>query len=418
MRSCEQAGERHVIFVASTLVVGGAERAVQELVRGLPRLGWSTSVVTLRAAGAIGDELRAAGVPVAEQWAGGGAWAPWTAIAGAARFAQRCAETSPAAVYCLDHQNAVAMALTGAAWTRVPTRLVAFHTMGQSGGRPSIGPVMRQALRAATGVVAVAEGQRRLLREVEHLSAPPVHLVRLGIDLERFGRAGDDAALRVVTRRSLALPQEACVLLCVAQLRPEKGHEVLLEALTLARALASSPSLVLLLAGEGVQRTTLAAHAERLGLGDSVRFLGRRDDVPALLAAADLLVLASHPEVETTPTVAIEAMAARRAVIATRVGAVDEVVQDGVTGILVPAGDAAALAQAITRLAGDPAVRARMAEAGHARACREFARERMIAETAALLEPRMPDIQHRQPNSSTATRHAPAALPRGAERSH
>ena len=402
--------------MASTLVVGGAERAVQELVCGLPRLGWSTSVVTLRAAGAIGDELREAGVPVSEQWAAGGVLAPWSLLAGAARFARRCAESLPAAVYCLDHQNAAAMALAGAAWTRVPARLVAFHTMGQLGGRPSIGPVMRQALRAATGVVAVAEGQRRLLREDEHLSAPPVHLVRLGIDLERFGTAGDDAALRVATRRDLAVPREACVLLCVAQLRPEKGHEVLLDAL--ARASAESPSLVLLLAGEGAQRTALAAHAERLGLGDRVRFLGRRDDVPALLAAADLLVLASHPEVETTPTVAIEAMAARRAVIATRVGAVDEVVRDGVTGILVPSGDAAALARAITRLAGDPALRARLAEAGRARACREYARERMIAETAALLEHRMPDTQNTQPNSSTATRHAPAALPRGAERSH
>lgn len=408
MRTSARGDERQVVFVASTLVVGGAERAVQELVCGLPRHGWRTSVVTLREAGAIGEELQAAGVPVTAHYAAGG---PLGLLAGAARFARQCAESRPEAVYCLDHQNAAALALPAAAWTQVPQRLVAFHTMGQWGGRPSIGPVMRQALRAATGVVAVAEGQRRLLQGTERLSAPPVHVVRLGVELERFDAAGEDATLRTWTRRDLALDREALVLICVAQLRPEKGHDVLLEALAQARA--EHPSLVLLLAGDGAQRAALEQQAARLGLRDAVRFLGRRADVPALLAASDALVLASRPVVETTPTVAIEAMAARRPVIATRVGAVEEVVEDEVTGILVPSGDAAALARAIGRLAGDAALRARLADAGHRTACLSFDRGRMIAETAVLLAGGTLDGAT---YASQGSAQAPATS--GAERSH
>ncbi len=132
MPTSARGGEREVIFVASTLVVGGAERAVEELVRGLPAHGWRPRVVTLRGAGAIGEALRDAGVTEEAGWAG---TSPLRRVAGAARFARRCADTRPAAVYCLDHQNAAAMALPAAAWTQVPRRLVAFHTMGQWGGR-------------------------------------------------------------------------------------------------------------------------------------------------------------------------------------------------------------------------------------------------------------------------------------------
>ncbi len=174
-------------------------------------------------------------------------------------------------------------------------------------------------------------------------------------------------------------------LLCVAQLRPRRTRRAAQRAFAAARA--AQPALRLLLAGEGAQRAALEQQAARLALGDAVRFLGRREDVPALLAACDVLVLASRPVVDDHADRRHRGDGgARRAVRATRVGAVDEVVEDGVTGMLVPSEDVTALAAALGRLAGDAALRGRFAAAGHQRATERFDRRRMVAETAALLE--------------------------------
>jgi glycosyltransferase involved in cell wall biosynthesis len=129
-------------------------------------------------------------------------------------------------------------------------------------------------------------------------------------------------------------------------------------------ALAQVPALHLWLAGEGELRATLERQAAALGIAGRVRFLGWRDDVPALLAAADFLVCPSRHE--PLGNVVIEAWAASRAVVAASAAGPRELIADGESGLLVPVEDVASLAAAMARLSADPALRARLAANGRA----------------------------------------------------
>jgi glycosyltransferase involved in cell wall biosynthesis len=162
-----------------------------------------------------------------------------------------------------------------------------------------------------------------------------------------------------------------------ARLDAQKGLLHLVEA---ARAV---PAAVFLIAGEGPERTDLEAAARRSAVEDRVRLLGPRDDVPALLAACDVFVLPSL--FEGAPLAILEAMAAGRPVVASRIGGVDELLLDGVTGLLVPPADPAALAGAILRLIATPALRVRLADAGRERA-RAFDAPAMARAVMALYD--------------------------------
>jgi len=166
----------------------------------------------------------------------------------------------------------------------------------------------------------------------------------------------------------------APVVICVAGFRAEKDHATLLRAF---RAVVDGRPAVLRLVGDGPERPAAEALAAELGLEESVEFLGNRTDVDRLLADADVFVLASYA-VENLPFAVLEAMAAGLPVVATDVGALAELVRDGVTGALVPPRDAAALARALTAVLADPD-RATLGLAGRAHLQAEFAFDDFVA---------------------------------------
>ncbi len=150
----------------------------------------------------------------------------------------------------------------------------------------------------------------------------------------------------------------------------------------LATVAEKRPDLVTLLAGEGPLENSLRAQCATLGLGNRVRFLGYRRDVPELLEAADIVVLPSL--YEGLPLVAIEALAAGRPMVATDVDGTPEVVIHERTGLLVPPANPLALAAAIERLNADPALAIRLASDGRKFVQENFAVQRQIEQTAAL----------------------------------
>jgi glycosyltransferase involved in cell wall biosynthesis len=172
-----------------------------------------------------------------------------------------------------------------------------------------------------------------------------------------------DDARRAAVRASLGLSDDAVVSLTVANLRPEKAYPVLFEAARVATG--KDARLVFLCAGQGPLADELAALHDRLGLGDRVRLLGYRSDVPDLMAAADLFVLASDHE--GYPIALMEAMASGLPVVATAVGGVPEAVQDGREGLLVPPGRPQELAAAVLRVSRDPQLRDQLASAARRR---------------------------------------------------
>ena len=163
------------------------------------------------------------------------------------------------------------------------------------------------------------------------------------------------------------------VILAAGALVPRKGIDVLIDA---AGELASRDCRPWIwVAGDGEQHADLLQRSRRLGL-ERLRFLGRRHDVPCLLAACDVFCMPSRRE--GLGIAALEAMAAGRAVVASRVGGLGQAVVDGRTGLLVPPGDARALAAALERLLGDASLRAGLAAAGPEHVARNFSAHRMV----------------------------------------
>jgi len=177
-------------------------------------------------------------------------------------------------------------------------------------------------------------------------------------------------------RKALGVQAGTRLVGMVGRLVPVKDH------LTAFRALEHLPEVHLALIGDGELRQALSAEAGRLGIGPRVHFTGWVEDVPAVLAELDVVVLSSRNE--GTPLALIEAAAAARPVVATNVGGVASVVVDGRTGCLVPPSRPEALAAALRRLLDDPAERLRLGEAARAHAVRRFGDGRMVQETVDL----------------------------------
>lgn len=162
-------------------------------------------------------------------------------------------------------------------------------------------------------------------------------------------------------RQELGLPGDALVVGCVAVMRTEKGHADLIDAFQ--RVLAAFPQAHLVLAGDGMPVfERLKGQVQALGLASRVHFLGRRHDIGNVLQAFDVFALPTHRE--AFGTAFVEAAAMGVPVIGTDVGGVPETMQAGVTGLLVPPRDPAALAAALESLLADPERRRRMGEAG------------------------------------------------------
>jgi glycosyltransferase involved in cell wall biosynthesis len=142
------------------------------------------------------------------------------------------------------------------------------------------------------------------------------------------------------------------------------------------------PDTRFILVGDGEQRSSFEKQAQDLGVIRNFLFLGRRSDIPDILASCDIAVLPSRAE--GLPNAVLEYMAAGLPVIASRVGGNPELVKDGVTGILVPSEDSAALSAALLKLLAEPSTAQRLAQAGHEFAVRNFSFERLVQEVDSL----------------------------------
>lgn len=249
----------------------------------------------------------------------------------------------------------------------------------------------RELLRALTPsmdrLVAVSRSIRAKL-EADGRVGPPVDVIYNGVDLKQYDH--QEACCTLPEEYGFA-PGSPMVGV-VARLEPEKGHSTLLAAWP--QVLERVPEARLLIIGEGSRREALEAQARELNLlgeecsgdacvgtrharpGARVVFTGLRDDIPAVTAALDVAVLPSYREAQGL--VILEAMALSRPVVASRVGGIPEMIEDGVTGLLVPPRDPAALAAAITRLLLDHSFADTIARAGHDVAHERFCIEAMV----------------------------------------
>jgi glycosyltransferase involved in cell wall biosynthesis len=202
-------------------------------------------------------------------------------------------------------------------------------------------------------------------------------VIPLGLDLQPL--LSRPMAIPTV-RRDLGLGEDDLLIGYVGRFVPIKDLSTLIKAFAIVRR--EVPHASLLMAGDGPSRTELEELARRMSLGTCVRFLGWWDDLPPLYAAIDICALSSLNE--GTPVAIIEAMAAGKAVVATNVGGVADVIEDGRTGLLVPPRDAEALARALVRLATDADLRHRMGREAKDGVPARFSDERLAVDVDAL----------------------------------
>jgi glycosyltransferase involved in cell wall biosynthesis len=368
-----------VLFLGTTFALGGAERVLSHLVRGLNHPPFQVEVLALRHRGTIGDELSASGIPISSELTGPGRVDP-TLVP---RLRARLRRGRYDAIYFLDHAHAVFYGTVASWGTSVRVRVMPVHTTGQWNGRPSLRRPIRLVRSHLTRIIAIAETQRRYLIEEEGVPSGQLVVIPNGVPLERPDASVRERS-RSEVRRQWDESEETPLLGITAVLRPEKNHELLLAAFRRVRLVL--PQARLWIIGDGPQRAFLEAEVTRLGLSiPAVRFLGQRGDSRRLMSGLDVATLASHPRVETLPLSLIEAMDAGIPVVSTRVGALPELVEDGRSGLLVDSGDEEGLAAALLRLLQDPPLRKEMGLRGQAIVQERYSVEGMVEATAALL---------------------------------
>jgi glycosyltransferase involved in cell wall biosynthesis len=255
-----------------------------------------------------------------------------------------------------------------------------------------LSPMKRQAqklvCRLADRIVVNAGAIRDWLLE-QGYPADKIVVIRNGVDTSRFGARGDGLALR----RELDIPAGVPLAILLARLNPTKGIDCFFEAAVKIRE--QHPDAYFLAVGEcyirnadgdividSAYRRALQDRVTSLGLADRVRFTGLRKDVPQILAAATVSVLPSVSEGISNSL--LESMAAGVPVVATRVGGTPEVIDDGEHGLLVPPSDPQALADAISRVLGDPFLAAKLGANGRRRVAQEFSFEAVVRRTEDL----------------------------------
>jgi glycosyltransferase involved in cell wall biosynthesis len=336
MASC-----RRIVLVISTLTHGGAEVQVKNLAQQFARRGWDVHLVVVRTPEAFVTDLRTGGVHLHSLDARGSGVAAGALV----RLVRLLRQLEPEVVHS-HMRGANILTRLARPFSGVKVLVCTAHNekegvneRGDSGSTELLYRCTDRLCDLTTNVSRSA-----VARYIETRAAPPdrIRYVPNGIDLSAWGR---DREARAHHRDALALGQRPTAI-SIGRFHPQKNHEMLLDAF--ARVLREIPDAVLLLVGDGPLRSRLECLIEELGIGESVRLLGVRDDIPALLNAADCYVMSSR--YEGLPVVLLEAAASHLPIVATAVGGNREIVRDGVTGVLVPPDDAEALSAGLLRI--------------------------------------------------------------------
>ena len=365
---------RKVFYLLDSLNVGGTETQAVELALRIPEAGYEVTLGCLRARGPLLERLQGSQVAVREFHPEGGIDSP-------AGFYQllRLSWFLRRKKFDIVHTHDLWSNLIGVPAARLAgvraivssRRDLANFDWYQSKRRGWL----RRIQNLGGAVLANATPIRDALIAEDGFKPEKLRVIHNGVDIDRFQTSGDE--------RDQLFPGvgKGKLIVLVGNMHTDiKGHPWLI---------ASAPAVVdefptarFVLAGDGEQRPRFEEQVAKLGLEQNFLFLGRRTDIPKLLACCDIAVLPSRAE--GLPNAILEYMAAGLPTIASRVGGNAELIEDGVTGLLVPSEDSAALSDALLALLRDPGLARRMAQNGHEFTIRNFSFERLVREVDEL----------------------------------
>jgi len=360
-----------ILVLVPALPVGGAERQLADLVRGLDPRRFRAIVACQHGLGPVAERLRTDGFPVhllSDRRRFDAAFL--------ARTVRLVRKERVRLILSHGFSTGVAARLAGALGG-APVRLLAEHSTGERDMTPARHRVNRLLAPLTTAWVSVAHGQRAYLTETKGIPGDRIRVIPNGIDPAPYRPAG----ARERIRAELGIAPAAPVAGMLAVLRPEKDARTFLLA---ARFVADDlPDARFLLVGDGPEQADLAREAHALNLDGRAVLAGRRDDVPDVLSAFDVSVLCST-DVETFPLAFLESMASGLPLIGTRVGGLPEMIEPERNGLLVRPRDPRGLADALLRVLSDRDLARRWGEASLARVEREFTLRGMVRAYEAL----------------------------------
>jgi glycosyltransferase involved in cell wall biosynthesis len=368
-RRSSRNGRLNVMQMTDITGRGGAEKALADIALNLDRDRYNVTVCATRSAGNYQPLLNEAGIRTFIQGRQSrwdfGQW--WKLVRLLRREKVHILHThlfgSNTLGRLLGRLGGVRVVVSHEHWSTIPKRQA---------------QIDRVLYRLSTRVLVPSEASKALVVETEKIPARAISVLYNGVDVSRYRQASPEE--RADARREFGIEDHALLVGVVGRLSPEKGGvDTLIRAVYSLRK--ERPDARLLIVGDGPVRGELEKSDALLQAGDRgeqspVIFAGARQDIPRLLGAMDIFVLPSLNE--ALPIVILEAMAAGLPVIATRVGGVPEIVEDGVTGLLVTPGDEQKLLSALERLAGDHALRGGLAKAGYEQVRARFTIEQMV----------------------------------------
>ena len=374
----DAANKGDVVFTIGTLEIGGAELHLASVAAELVSRGWNVSIYSLAGEGPLARSLTERGVnivcpPIKRD----GRPAPM--IIRLIRFSivfvhlfTVLVRRRPAIVHCflpIAYLTTAPLAFLAGIRIRVMSRRSLNHYQQKH-------PLLRILERRLHGhMTAILGNSRRVLADLleEGVDERRLGLIYNGVDLKRLTLK----TARSETRGALGISADALVMIVVANLIPYKGHLDLINALGCADPSLPRDWQLLIVGRDDGAGAAVGSLAAKLGIGDHIRFLGSRTDVPGLIAASDLGILPSHEEGFSNAI--IEQMAAGLCVIATDVGGNAEAIRDRTTGLIVPPRDIDAMSRAIVQLVADPALRSRFGSAAQARVQSNFTLDACVA---------------------------------------
>jgi len=373
--SQERSARHSIFFVVDSLDLGGTETQMMQLARRLKANGHSVTVGCLHPEGILAQDLVEAGIPVF------GFPKPGSLLSlNGANQLLRMALFIRRKKFDVVHAHDLWANLMAVPAGRIAGAPIIISSQRDLGHLYWYTPFRRKVIgaihRLSARIVANSSAVRKLLVETFRVPPSRVRVLHNSVDFERFASARRD-------RRQMFpdLDPATRLVAVVANMHSEvKGHHDLIDA---ARIICRAiPQTSFVLVGDGAERRNIEDHAVVAGVRDHFIFLGRRLDVPEILACCELFTLPSHSE--GFPNVILEAMAAGLPVVATQVGGVLEIIEDGQSGLLVPPRDYRALADAIIRVMKDPTLAASLSRNGQQRVQARFSFARLVTETEQL----------------------------------
>jgi glycosyltransferase involved in cell wall biosynthesis len=368
---------RRLVFVTADLRTGGAERNVATLLPALDRARYAASVCCTQERGAFFEDVIAAGIPAVCLDGGGGELAAPRTLASLVAHLRR----ERPDVVMTQGFNAGVLGRIAARIARVPVVATWKHNVGHLGSHGRVERLGERLVgRWTTRYLGVSYGQLGYLTGFMGIDPARIRVIYNTLDpREHAPIVGRDPVLAA----ELGIDPQAFVIAAVAVLREEKDHTTLLHAMR--HVVDAVPDARLLVIGDGPDRARLEALAAELAIADNVRFLGNRRDVTALLGVADVATLSSFT-IENFPYAILEAMAVGRGAVCTAVGGLPEMIEDGLTGYLVPPKDPRALGRRLVDVARSPDRGVAMGLAARRRLEERFAIDTAATRVADLLD--------------------------------